>query len=75
VQNVDIQARPPGTLLEFLQWIYKFCSGRRAAQGCNPERRRVANRQLSSFYFGINEAAFKRWRDFALPPSIAHHCT
>jgi hypothetical protein len=38
VQNVDIQARRhQGTLLEFLQWIYKFCSGRRAAQGYNLE--------------------------------------
>lgn len=53
------------SLLEMLQWTYRFCFGRATQPGYNPvERRRASKGGGTSRVptFGISNGAFKKWR-------------
>jgi hypothetical protein len=66
-QNVDVQKMLDGhqsTLLELLQWMFKFLGDKRPVDGYDASARRRMSKHggcNSIPRFGVSEAAFKRW--------------
>jgi hypothetical protein len=74
MQDVDVQKMltgNQGALLEFLQWCYKFTSGRTPQKGYQPRARRALSKHGGCDRiprYGASEAAFKRWRMKGMQP-------